>query len=174
LTAGTVFLDRDGTIIMDTGYLSDPTEVQLIPGASEGLLSLQDAGHLLVVVSNQSGIGRGLISEVESAMVHDRFIELLAENGIVLTGVYYCSHHPLDRCTCRKPSTGMFMMARDDLGLDLANSVMIGDQASDVEAGRAAGCRTVLLAAPGVQENGAWRVVVDLGSAAREILGKGT
>lgn len=169
-----VFLDRDGTIIVDSGYLRDPNEVSLMAGAAQGLRALQEADIPLVVISNQSGLGRGLISEVEAAMVHDRFVELLAENGIGLAGVYYCPHDPLDRCSCRKPSTGMFLKARDDLGLDLANSVMIGDQASDVEAGRAAGCRTVLLAAPGVQENGAWRVVVDLGSAAREILGKGT
>lgn len=168
-----VFLDRDGTIIVDSGYLRDPNEVSLVAGAARGLRALHEAGIPLVVVSNQSGLGRGLISEAEAAMVHDRFVELLDEIGIGLAGVYYCPHDPLDRCSCRKPSTGMFLKARDDLGLDLANTVMIGDRATDVEAGRAAGCRTVLLASPCVQNPRAWRVASDLESAAREILGKG-
>jgi D-glycero-D-manno-heptose 1,7-bisphosphate phosphatase len=169
-----VFLDRDGTIIVDSGYLTDPNEVSLMAGAAQGLRELHEADIPLVVISNQSGLGRGLISEAEAAMVHDRFVELLDANGIGLAGVYYCPHDPLDRCSCRKPSTGMFLKARDDLGLDLANSVMIGDRVTDVEAGRAAGCRTVLLAASCVQDPRAWRVVSDLGSAAREILGKAT
>jgi D-glycero-D-manno-heptose 1,7-bisphosphate phosphatase len=168
-----VFLDRDGTVIVDSGYLCDPDEVRLLEGAAVGLRAMRDAGLQLVVVSNQSGIGRSRISASDAARVHDRFVWLLAEHGIVLAGSYYCPHAPAEGCSCRKPSIGMFTKAESDLGLNLADAVMIGDKLSDVEAGQAAGCRTILLADPGADRCGAWQVVPDLESAARVILGAG-
>ena len=168
-----VFLDRDGTVVVDKGYLRDPNEVSLLGGAAAGLRALQDAGCPLVVVSNQSGIGRGRISVSDAAMVHDRFVRLLAEHGIVLAGCYYCPHAPVDGCSCRKPSIGMFKKAESDLALDLTDVVMIGDKCCDIEAGQAAGCRTILVADTDEGCFGAWRVVPHLESAARVILGAG-
>lgn len=168
-----VFLDRDGTVVRDPGYLGDPEDVSLLAGAAAGLRVLRAAGCPLVVISNQSGIGRGWISVGDAARVHNRFVQLLAKHGIVLAGSYYCPHVPEEGCSCRKPSIGMFKKAESDLGLNLTDAVMIGDKLSDVEAGQAAGCRTILIADSGADRSGAWQVVPDLESAARVILGAG-
>lgn len=140
------FLDRDGTLIHDTDYPRDPALVELLPGAAAALRQFRDAGCALVVVSNQSGIGRGLITPAEAAAVHCRFVELLAENGVALDGAYYCPHAPGDGCDCRKPAPGLILRAAAELSLDLARSVMIGDKASDVEAGRRARCQAIRFA----------------------------
>jgi D-glycero-D-manno-heptose 1,7-bisphosphate phosphatase len=140
-----VFLDRDGTVIHDVGYPRDPALVRLMPGAAAALVELQRRGFALVVVSNQSGIGRGLITEEEARQVHERFVALLAEHGIRLDAVCYCPHTPEAGCACRKPAPGMLVHAADTLGIDLVRSFLVGDKASDIEAGRRAGCRTVLL-----------------------------
>jgi D-glycero-D-manno-heptose 1,7-bisphosphate phosphatase len=143
------FLDRDKTIIDDPGYLSDPDLVAALPGALDGLALLRERGWMLVLISNQAGVGRGLISPEAAARVHDRFVELLAERGIALDGAYYCPHAPWDGCDCRKPQPGMLLRAARELRIDLARSVMIGDKLADVAAGRRAGCRTVRIAAGG-------------------------
>lgn len=104
---------------------------------------------MLVMVSNQSGIGRGLITPEEAAAVHARLEELLAAEGVALAGVYYCPHAPDAGCDCRKPSPGLLLRAASDLGIDLAGSYAVGDQPRDVEAGRRAGCRTALLGPSG-------------------------
>lgn len=140
-----IFLDRDGTLIHDAGYVNDPQDVQLIPGSLDALARLQKAGFALVIVSNQSGIGRGLISRSEARAVHERLEELLAEGGVSLDGAYYCPHTPEDGCDCRKPSPGLVEQAADQLGLDLDHSFVVGDQDRDVEAGRRAGCNTAKL-----------------------------
>ena len=114
-------------------------------GAAAALRLLAAANLRLVVVSNQSGIGRGLITVDEARSVHERFIGLIAGEGIVLDGTKYCPHPPEAGCDCRKPSPGMLLEAAEDLRLDLGRSFMIGDKVSDVEAGERAGCRTVLL-----------------------------
>lgn len=137
------FLDRDGTLIRDTDYPRDPALVELLPGAADALKQLRRHGYALVVVSNQSGIGRGLITPGEAAAVHERFVGLLADHGITLDGAYYCPHTPDDGCGCRKPAPGLLVRAAKELGLDIARSVMIGDKASDVEAGESVGCRAV-------------------------------
>ena len=141
-----VFLDRDGTILVDTGYPSDPNGVRLLPGAQAALATLQSAGFLLVVVSNQSGVGRGYLSPEQARSVHDRMQRELDSRGIHLAGAYYCPHAPEDGCDCRKPRPGLVRRAASELGIDLAASFVVGDKPSDVEAGRAAGCRTVFLA----------------------------
>jgi D-glycero-D-manno-heptose 1,7-bisphosphate phosphatase len=140
-----IFLDRDGTITIDTGYPADPGEVELLPGAAHGLRTLGDRGWALVLVSNQSGVGRGMITPEQAKAVHDRLMVELRASGVELDGAYYCPHSPEDDCECRKPRSGLLRRAAAELRLDLAGSVMVGDRQSDVEAGRGAGCRTVLL-----------------------------
>jgi D-glycero-D-manno-heptose 1,7-bisphosphate phosphatase len=143
-----VFLDRDGTVMVDTGYPKHPEDVRLLPGIVGPLRQLRDAGFRLVLISNQSGIGRGLVTAEEARSVHERVVACLAEHGIHLAGAYYCPHAPEAACECRKPSPGMIHQAAMDLHLDLNHSFMVGDKLSDVEAGQQAGCRSFLLREP--------------------------
>jgi len=140
-----VFLDRDGTIIEDEGYLADASRVRLLDGAIDALRTFSDRGMLLVVISNQSGIARGLITPAQHAEVDARVKAVLAEAGVPLDAAYYCPHGPDDRCSCRKPLPGMIEQAKRELDIDIAHSFMVGDKMSDVAAGRAAGCLTALI-----------------------------
>lgn len=139
------FLDRDGTIIKDTGFIRDPDQVELLHGVGPALAELKRLGFLLVVISNQSGIGRGIIMPDEAERVHERMVELLAEGGVILDAAYYCPHRPEDGCRCRKPGIAHFERATLELDIDLAESIMVGDRDTDAQAGKAAGCRTILL-----------------------------
>jgi D-glycero-D-manno-heptose 1,7-bisphosphate phosphatase len=141
----TIFLDRDGTVIHDVGYPSDPQQVRLLPGAGEALAQLQQQGFHLILISNQSGIGRGLITEDQALQVHRRVLASLAQCGVSVDAAYYCRHGPEDGCSCRKPMPGMLLRAAEELDLDLSRAFMIGDKSSDIEAGMRAGCRTILL-----------------------------
>lgn len=147
LSAGrpAVFLDRDGTLIRDTGYLDNVAGVRLLPGVGAALAALARAGFMLVVVTNQSGIGRGLIREEVVGQQHARLRELLRPAGVELAAVEYCPHAPDTGCDCRKPLPGMLLRAAARLGLDLTASFMVGDKPADMGAGHAAGCRTVFL-----------------------------
>ena len=98
-----LFLDRDGTIIEDTGYIRDPDQVRLLPGAASALKALRENGWKLIVISNQSGIGRGLISVADAQAVHQRFLDLMSDAGVTITGSYFCPHAPNEGCNCRKP-----------------------------------------------------------------------
>jgi D-glycero-D-manno-heptose 1,7-bisphosphate phosphatase len=138
-----LFLDRDGTVIEDTGYLSDPDQVRLLPGAVEGLSRLGRAGFALVLVSNQSGIGRGSITAIEAAAVHHRLLQDLDAGGVRFDGAYYCPHAPEAGCGCRKPSAALVLKAAGDLNIELAASFLAGDKITDLEAARRAGCRPV-------------------------------
>lgn len=140
-----VFLDRDGTIIEDEGYLADASRVRLLPGALDALRAFRERGLALVVVSNQSGIPRGLITPAQHSAVDARVKAILADAGVPLDAAYYCPHLPDAGCACRKPLPGMLEQAAREHGLDLARSLMVGDKMSDVAAGRAAGCVTALL-----------------------------
>ena len=133
-----LLLDRDGTLIVDVGYPRDPALVEPLPGAIETLRELGQR-FALVIVSNQSGIGRGRITEAEAHAGHARVIELFAAGGVRFAGAYYCPHAPDAGCACRKPQPGLIHDAARELGLDLAASVLVGDKPSDLEAGRAAG-----------------------------------
>ncbi|MEJ7598268.1 MAG: HAD family hydrolase [Kofleriaceae bacterium] len=144
-----LFLDRDGTLIVDTGYPRDPALVKPLPGAIDVLRELQRT-YPLVIISSQSGIGRGLITEIEARAVHERVIQVFLRGGVRFAGAYYCPHAPDAGCACRKPSPGLLHDAARELGLDLAGSTMIGDKASDVEAGRAAGCQRSIRFGPDV------------------------
>lgn len=127
-----VFLDRDGTVILDRGYLADPAGVELVDGAASAIARLNAAAVPAVLVTNQSGIGRGFFAPAEFAAVQARLESLLARHGAVLDAVYHCPHAPADGCDCRKPRTGLFRRAARDLGLDLRRSVYIGDRPRDV------------------------------------------
>jgi D-glycero-D-manno-heptose 1,7-bisphosphate phosphatase len=138
-----LFIDRDDTLIVDVGYPRDPALVAPLPGAIDALRALQ-AGFALVIVSNQSGIGRGLITPAEARAVHDRVVELFARGGVGFAGAYYCPHPPDAGCPCRKPAPGLLLDAARELGLDVARSLVVGDKASDIAAGRAAGCHRAI------------------------------
>jgi D-glycero-D-manno-heptose 1,7-bisphosphate phosphatase len=141
------FLDRDGTIIVERNYLRDPADVELLPGAAAGLRALRDAGYLLVLVTNQSGIARGLLDEADFHAVQRRLEELLAAEGVALDATYWCPHHPdyTGPCECRKPGTALFRRAAEELGVELAASVFVGDRMRDVEPALELGGRGVLV-----------------------------
>jgi len=146
-----IFLDRDGTINLNTNYVHDPREVKLLPNAVEGLRLLQQLGFLLVIVSNQSGIARGYFTMKDLKRVNDRLLELLAKEGISIAGVYFCPYHmhgTVPRYTkdsdCRKPKPGMLLQAKKDLNIDIPSSYMIGDMASDIETAANAECRAMI------------------------------
>jgi D-glycero-D-manno-heptose 1,7-bisphosphate phosphatase len=172
-----VFIDKDGTLIPDIPYNVDPARITLAPGALEGLRALSAAGYELVVVTNQSGIARGLFPASALVAVERRIRDLLAEASLPLAGFYHCPHSPPDHCLCRKPAPGMLHAAAAALQLDLPRSWLVGDIQTDIQAGVRAGCRTVL-----VQDRVApcfWPpheplpdfVVPDLAQAAEAILG---
>lgn len=141
----TVFLDRDGTILEDRHYLADPDGVALLPGAASGLRRLQAAGATLVVVSNQSGVARGLISPSALAAVEERFRSLLATEGVALAGSYSCPHRAEDACDCRKPRAGLARRAAAELGLDLHRCMVVGDKPADIGLARHLGATAVLV-----------------------------
>jgi D-glycero-D-manno-heptose 1,7-bisphosphate phosphatase len=152
MSRAAVFLDKDGTIIEDVPYCVDPAQMRLMPGAIEGLGRLASVGYQLVVVSNQPGVALGYFPATALAPVERRLGEMLRESGIELAGFYFCPHHPegkvsryVDRCGCRKPAPGLILNAARDLSIELARSWMVGDILHDIEAGRLAGCRTVLI-----------------------------
>lgn len=147
-----VFLDKDGTLIENVPYNVDPTQIQWCEGAIASLQQLHQAGYKLFVITNQSGVARGYFAETELAIVEHHLTQELAQFSIPLAGFYYCPHHPdgtiapynID-CVCRKPEPGLLLRAAADHQIDLNASWFIGDILHDVAAGRAAGCRTILI-----------------------------
>jgi len=142
---GVVLLDRDGTIIYDRHYLSDPAGVELLPGAAEGLRRLADLGLGLVVISNQSGVNRGYFDEESVLACNRRMSEFLAPHGVSFEGMYWCPHTPEEQCGCRKPAPGLVERAAAELGFDPAASFMVGDKEADMGVGRNAGATTILV-----------------------------
>jgi histidinol-phosphate phosphatase family protein len=140
-----LFLDRDGTLIREEHFLRDPSKVALELGAVAGLQRFMAAGYRLVVVSNQSGVGRGLISEEEVESVNSKVAELLAAQGVFISSWYYCPHHPDEECRCRKPGPALFEAASALCPVDWGRSLMIGDKPSDVQAGLNLGMQAVLI-----------------------------
>jgi histidinol-phosphate phosphatase family protein len=160
-TGRAVFIDKDGTLLENVPYNIHPAKVHLRPGAGPALAKLCEAGFELALVTNQPGVAMGLFSPVALEAVWQRIHELLAPHGAALAGIYFCPHHPegrdlryAARCHCRKPEPGMLQQAARERGYDLNASWMVGDILDDVEAGRRAGCRTVLIAPGGETE---WR-----------------
>ncbi len=171
-----VFLDRDGTLVRDPGYLHDPALVELLPGVADGLAALAKAGWVLVVISNQSGMARRLYGPEAFHAVMGRIAELLAPSGVRFAGTYYCPHHPdfTGPCDCRKPGVALFERAARDLDLDLEGSWFLGDKLQDAEPAARLGGHGLLIGAPGggdaarARELGV-QVVPDLAAAARLI-----
>ncbi len=161
MTRRAVFLDRDGTVIVERHYLGDPAGVELMPRAAEGLAAWIRGGYRPVIVSNQSGVARGRFTLRDLARVNRRMEDLLRERGVRLAGIYCCPHHPdlTGPCSCRKPRPGLLARAAFELGLDLGASVMIGDSERDAEAGRRAGCRALVLGRDAADLLDAWRRV---------------
>ena len=164
-----VFLDRDGTIIEDAGYLSDPDRVRLLPGAAEAISRLNQAGLLAVVVTNQSGIARGLFDEAAYEATRRRLDRLLADRGARLDAQYHCPHHPdvTGPCECRKPGLRLYRQAADELGIDLSASWWVGDRLRDVYAATALGGRGILL---GPAASASFLAAPDLAEAVTGIL----
>ena len=172
-----VFLDRDGTTIVDTEFSADPKNLRLLPGAVEGLRRLQKAGCLLIIVTNQSGVARGLFDERELRAFREHLKRRFRRRGIRIADIYYCPHHEDGqvpqysvKCDCRKPKPGMILRAAKEHGIDLKQSWMIGDQQRDIEAGIAAGCRTIRVGVAPGEAPGADFEAADLRQAAGIIL----
>lgn len=147
-----IFMDRDGTVCEEVGYVNHVDRILLLPRSAAAIKAANDAGYQTVVVTNQAGVARGYFAESLVDGVHDRVREMLAEQGARLDGIYYCPHHPevgppayRKDCTCRKPRPGMLERARDEMGIDLDASYMVGDSAKDLGAGQRAGTTNVLV-----------------------------
>jgi D-glycero-D-manno-heptose 1,7-bisphosphate phosphatase len=185
-SARAVFLDRDGTIIRDLEYLSDPDRIELLPGADEALRKLHEAGFLLVVITNQSGVARGFFDEATCWAINEKFVEILANMNVPVEEVYYCPHLPgavvpeYDvRCDCRKPGTGLFTKAIEEHDIDISRSWAVGDSLRDLQPAGELGASTILVltgkgglevSLPQAQSV-ADRVVADISEAAEVILG---
>lgn len=174
-----IFLDRDHTLIEDPGYIHDPDLVRLLPGVGAAIAKARAAGFLAVVVTNQSGLARGRITEAQLDAVHARLRRLLEREGTSLDAIYYCPYLPGEDATVdeyradsdlRKPKPGMLLLAAREMNIDLAGSWMIGDTVRDVQAGRAAGCRTILIGQRDSQPPEADHIAADLPSAIELVL----
>jgi len=147
-----VFLDRDGTVADEVGYVNHASRLRLLPRSAEAVRRIRAAGFLAVIVTNQAGVARDYFEEFVVAQTHDRLKALLAAEGTAVDGIYYCPHHPREgvapyrqECDCRKPRPGMLKQAAEDLGIDLGRSYMVGDGIVDIGAARAAGVVPVMV-----------------------------
>ena len=145
--ARVALLDRDGTIVFNRHYLDNADGLKFLPGAAEGLRLLYERGYRLVVITNQSGIGRGLFPPERLQEMNVRLMQMVEAAGARLAGIYSCPHTPEDHCPCRKPEPGMILQAAAELGFDPRDAVVIGDNDSDIECGRRVGAATVLITA---------------------------
>ncbi|MBC8471034.1 MAG: HAD-IIIA family hydrolase [Planctomycetes bacterium] len=153
-----IFLDRDDTLIEDPGYISSPEQVNLLTGVPRALIELKALGYKLVVVTNQSAVARGIVTEKVLGEIHKRLEQLLAEKNAFLDGIYYCPYHPegavkkyRQESELRKPNPGMLLKAAEEMDLDLDQSWCVGNSSSDIEAGLRAGCKTILIDLPSRQ-----------------------
>jgi D-glycero-D-manno-heptose 1,7-bisphosphate phosphatase len=154
-----IFLDRDDTLIEDLGYINHPDQVKLLDGVDKSLIEFRAMGYKLIVVSNQSGVARGIVSEQVLGEIHNRLKQLLAEKGAPLDRIYYCPYHPdgviekyRKESDWRKPKPGMLLTAAGEINIDLSQSWMIGNSNRDIEAGLQAGCKTILINHPSHSE----------------------
>jgi D-glycero-D-manno-heptose 1,7-bisphosphate phosphatase len=180
-TAGAtgVLLDRDGTLIRDVGHLSRLEQVEILPRVAEAIRLLCGRGLKLAVITNQSAVGRGLLTEEELRRIHRELAGRLAAAGARLDGFFYCPHHPTEAlgsyrldCDCRKPNAGLARRAAAELNLDLGRSYVVGDQATDMELAKRIGARAILIQAqpPGRAAGPGWVTVKDLWEAASWIV----
>ncbi|HXI82569.1 MAG TPA: D-glycero-beta-D-manno-heptose 1,7-bisphosphate 7-phosphatase [Verrucomicrobiae bacterium] len=171
-----VFLDRDGTIMEDSNYVGDVERVLVIPSAAAALRRLQEAGYKLFIITNQSGVGRGYFTREAVESIHAHLDEYFGKHHVHFDRYYVCPHHPEDNCDCRKPKPKFLRDAAREYGLDLSRCFMVGDRASDIQAGINAGVSTVLVLTGVGHETLAKRevkpdhVAEDIGAAASWIL----
>ena len=144
-TCKVVFLDRDGTLNVDPGYISDPLQMELLPDVGDALVLLKKAGFLLVVVTNQSGVARGLIDEAKLPLIHDRPNQLLKPKSVHIDYFEVCTHHPVEGCECRKPKPKLLIDFAKKFNANLSASYMVGDRLTDLEVGRNAGTKVALV-----------------------------
>jgi D-glycero-D-manno-heptose 1,7-bisphosphate phosphatase len=140
-----VVLDRDGTLVEERVYLSDPKQLTLLPGAADAMRQFRAMGFGLIVVTNQSAIARGFFDEAQLTRIHEELCRLLEAESVELDGIYFCPHKPEDRCGCRKPEPGLINLASKELHIELRSSIVIGDKACDIELGRRVGATTILV-----------------------------
>jgi D-glycero-D-manno-heptose 1,7-bisphosphate phosphatase len=140
-----VILDRDGTVVVDRGYLDDPAGLEFETGAAEALKLWHANGYRLIVVTNQSGVGRGLFTLEQVEAMNDRLHSMVEALGTRLERIYYCPHRPEAGCMCRKPALGLLRQAASELEFDPSRAVVIGDKESDLEFGQRAGAKTILI-----------------------------
>jgi histidinol-phosphate phosphatase family protein len=152
-----VFLDRDGVLNRERpDFVKSPEELEILPGIEGPLHEIQKLGFRIVIVTNQSVVGRGLTTNHEMSKIHRKLLRELVRFGCVIDGVYYCPHRPDEGCGCRKPEPGLILKASRELGIDTTRSWMIGDKEIDLEAARRAGCRGIRVPTNG---NGLWEAV---------------
>jgi D-glycero-D-manno-heptose 1,7-bisphosphate phosphatase len=179
-----VFLDRDGTVVVERGYITVPDMIELLPGVAPAIVRLREAGWKVFIVTNQGCVAKGMITEEELGLIHFRMVSMLGASGAEVDGIYVCPHHPEGvlpdfsvECDCRKPRPGLLERAAGEHGLDLSLCVMIGDTMRDIQAAQAAGTRSVLVltgkgrvAASG--DHGASHVAEDLATAVDWLLSR--
>ena len=172
-----VFLDRDGVIIEEKGFVFEPDDVVLVDAAAEAIIRMSLMGLKIVVLTNQSGIGRGLFNEESYKKVLRRMVQLLEKSGARLDGVYHCPHAPWEGCDCRKPKPGLALKAAKDLGISLSRSFVVGDKRSDMELARAIGSKGILVRTgyglrTEMEGNPVWDAVADSIVGAVEVIQK--
>jgi histidinol-phosphate phosphatase family protein len=140
-----IVLDRDGTLVVDRGYNSDPAQLTFLPGVPESLRAISEAGYRIVVVTNQSGVGRGFFTLDDVEAANAKLLDMTAAVGSSIARIYYCPHHPDDGCPCRKPGTELMRLASLELGFDPRAALVVGDKPSDVLFGARAGAKTILI-----------------------------
>ncbi len=140
-----VFLDRDGTLTSERNYTLSPEEIKILPQTPEAIKILHQSGFLTIVVTNQSCVGKGLITLEELHRIHHAFLKILEKEGASIDAIYFCPHHPDAGCKCRKPSPELIFRAAKDYNIDLSKSYLIGDQKRDIEMGKRAGLKTVMV-----------------------------
>lgn len=147
-TRRAVFLDRDGVInepLVDSPYVTCPEEFKLLPGVSQAIQFLHEQDYLVIIITNQQGIGLGLYSENDLKLIHEKMTTFLKHEGTYLDDILHCPHRAEENCTCRKPKPGMLIEASQRHDIDLNKSIMIGDSPRDIQSGATAGCQTILV-----------------------------
>jgi len=166
-----IILDRDGTIVVDRHYPDDPEQLCFLPGAAQALQSFADQGHLILVITNQSGVGRGRFTLERMHEVNERFLQMVAAAGARVDALYSCPHDPAADCDCRKPKPGLVLEAARRFGFAPSSAIVIGDKSTDVELGRRLSAVTMLISSTGRATDDAWvepdYIIRDLPAAVR-------